>query len=57
MYFLRERNKFNLNKSILTSFNRRVIESVLTFSIIVWFNSAEEKYKLNGIVRTFSSII
>ena len=59
MYFLRELKKFNLSKSILTSFYRCVIESVLTFSIIVWFSSitAEDEYKLNRIVRTASKII
>jgi len=59
MYFLRELKKFNLSKSILTSFYRCVIESVLTFSIIVWFNSitAEDEYKLNRIVKTASKII
>ena len=59
MYFLRELKKFNLSKSILTSFYRCVIESVLTFSIIVLFSSitAEDEYKLNRIVRTASKII
>ena len=47
-FFFREQKKFNMSKSIRTAFYRCVIESVLTFSIIIWFNriTAEDEYKL-----------
>ena len=58
-YFLRELNKLHLSKSILVSFYRCVIESVLTFSITVWFNSltVDDKRKLNKIISTASRVI
>ena len=59
LYFLRELKKFHLSKSILVSFYRCVIESVLTFSITVWFNSltVDDKRKLNKIISTASRVI
>ena len=57
--FLRELNKFHLSKSVLISFYRCVIESVLTFSITVWYNNltVDDKRKLNKIVSTASRVI
>ena len=37
MYFLRHLKRFGLSQAILTRFYRAVIESVLSFSITVWF--------------------
>ena len=58
MFFLRQLPKFRVNKTILTQFYRAVIESVLTFSITVWFGSASihNKNMLEGIVKTASKI-
>jgi hypothetical protein len=59
LYFLRELKKFHLSKSVLVSFYRCVIESVLTFSITVWYNNltVDDKRKLNKIVSTASRVI
>ena len=40
MFFLHQLKKFRVNKTILTQFYWAVTESVLTFSITVWFGSA-----------------
>ena len=59
LYFLRQLKKFNLKKEILTNFYRAVIESILTFSIIIWFKSLSqcEKRKLNKVITHASRII
>ena len=58
MFFLRQLQKFRINKTILTQFYRAVTESVLTFSITVWFGSAtiHNKNMLEGIVKIASKI-
>ena len=50
---------FSVNKVILKKFYRAVIESVLTFSITVWYSGTTQKdrAKLNRIVKTASKII
>ena len=55
MFFLRQMKKFRVNKTILI---HTVIESVLIFSITVWFGSASihNKKMLEGIVKTASKI-
>ena len=59
LYFLRQLRKFKANPAIMLQFYRAVIESVLTFSMCVWYGSAtqEDKDKLEGIVNTASKII
>ena len=59
MYFLRQLKKFGLKKEILTQFYRSVVESVLTFSICVWYGGAsqQQKEKLDHIVSAASKII
>ena len=59
LYFLRQLKKFGVGQSILIQFYRAVIESVLTFSITVWYGTctATEKDGLNRIVSTASKII
>ena len=56
MFFLRQLKRFRVSKTILTQFYRTVIESVLTFSITVWFGCASihNKNMLEGIVKTAS---
>ena len=58
MFFLRQLKKFRINKTILTQFYRAFTESVLTFSITVWFGSASihNKNMLERIVKTASKI-
>ena len=59
LYFLRRLKSFGVSKDIMTHFYRAVIESILTFSITVWFANTDEKdrAKLNKVVRTASQII
>ena len=59
LYFLRQLKKFNLNSEILVQFYRATIESVLCFSITVWFGSLthDQIHSLNNIVKTASKII
>ena len=58
MFFLSQLKKFRVNKTILTQFYWAVTESVLTFSITVWFGSASihNKIMLEGIFKTASKI-
>ena len=57
-FFLRQLKKFRVSKTVLTQFYRAAIESVLTFSITVWFGSAgiHNKNMHEGIVKTASKI-
>ena len=59
LYFLRQLKKYNMKQDILVNFYRSVIESILTFSIIVWFEgiTLKQKLQLNRIVNTASKII
>ena len=59
MYFLRQLKKFGISPIILKRFCHAIIESVLTFSITVWFGRAsyEEKAQLETLVRCASKII
>jgi hypothetical protein len=59
LYFLRQLKKFGLNKDILVQFYQAVIESVLTFSISVWYGSTtqQQKDRLDRVVRAASRIV
>ena len=59
LYFLRKLQLYGVNKDILISFYRAIIESVLTSSITVWFSRSTqvEQNKLNSIVRRAEKII
>ena len=59
LYFLRRLKGFGLGPQILLQFYRAVIESVLTFSITVWYGSTtvKEKTRLDRVVKTASRII
>ena len=59
MYFLRQLKKFGISLIILKRFYHAIIESVLTFSITVWFGRAfyEEKAQLETLVKCASKVI
>ena len=56
MYFLRRLKSFNLDIRILTNFSKCVIESTLTYSIIIWYNAAtkEDIKKINSVISVSS---
>ncbi|XP_070193949.1 uncharacterized protein [Littorina saxatilis] len=59
LYFLRQLKKFRLSQVILVQFYRAVVESILTFSITVWYGNTSQllKNKLERVVRTASRIV
>ncbi len=58
-FFLRQLKKFGISKVAMFNFYRAVIESVLTFSLIVWFGSstAQQRSQICNITRAASKII
>ena len=56
LYFLRRLRSFGLTTQVMLNFYRAVIESVLIFSITVWFTQ-KETLRLNRVVKTASRII
>ena len=59
LYFLRQLKKFGLSKDIMVQFYRAVVESVLTFSITVWYGSTskQDRDRLERVVKSASRII
>ena len=59
LYFLRTLRSFSLTPQIMLTFYRAAIESVLAFSITVWFGfvRVKEKLRLNRVVKIASRII
>ncbi|KAK2180078.1 hypothetical protein NP493_457g03020 [Ridgeia piscesae] len=59
LHFLRRLRAFGLTTQIMLTFCRSPIESVLTFSITVWFGytTVKEKLRLNRVVKTASRIM
>lgn len=59
LYFLRQLKKFKVGKKIMVLFYRATIETILTFSVTVWFGRATvaQKNKLQNIAKTASRII
>ena len=59
LFFLRQLKKFGLRREILVQFYRSAIESILTFSICVWFSgiSKRQKGSLDRVVKTASKIV
>ena len=59
LYFLRRLRSFGLTTQVMLNFYRAVIESVLIFSITVWFRSITQKetLRLHRVVKTASRII
>ena len=58
LYFLRQLKKFGVSAEAMVSFYRATVESVLTFSITVWYGNATafERKQLERVVRTASKI-
>ena len=59
LHFLRQLKKFRLSTSLLLRFYSAVIESILSFSITVWYGNAsqEDKDKLDKIVKKAEKIV
>ena len=59
LYFLRQLKKFGLMRDILVQFYRSVIESILAFSICVWFGgiSHRQRSKLDRVVKRASKTV
>jgi hypothetical protein len=59
LFFLRQLKKFGLRREILVQFYRSAIESILTFSICVWFGgiSQRQRGRLDRVVKTVSKIV
>ena len=59
LFFLRQLKKFGLRRDILVQFYRSAIESILTFSICVWFGgiSQRQSSRLDRMVKTASKIV
>ena len=59
LFFLRRLKKFGLCRKILELFYRSTIESILTFSIAVWYGTStqQQRKKLDRVVRTASRIV
>ena len=59
MYFLRQPKKFGLLCEILLQFYRAVIESVLCFSLSVWFSNTtkDQRRRLSRVVKNAGRII
>ena len=59
LYFLRRLKSFGVSQDTMTHFYRSIIESILTFSITIWFGNTTQadRQKLNKVVKTASKII
>ena len=59
LYFLSRLRSFGLSPQIIMTFYRATIESVLTFSLTVWFGSItmKETLRLHRVIKTASRII
>lgn len=59
LYFLRQLKKFRVGRPAMTHFYRSTIESILTFSMLVWYGhtTSQDKIRLERIVRRASKII
>ncbi len=59
LFFLRQLKKFGISKVGMFNFYRAVIESVLTFSLIVWFGSstAQQRSQINNITRLLRKLL
>ena len=59
LFFLHQLKKFGLRREILVQFYRSAIESILTFSICVWFGGISQcqRGRLDRVVKTASKIV
>ena len=58
LFFLRQLKKFGLRKEFLVQFYRSGIESILTFSLCVWFGGISQRQRsmLHRVVKTASKM-
>ena len=58
LYFIRNLRSFKVHKEIMQLFHRSLIESVMSYAIIVWFNqlTVKERQKLQRIIRRAEKI-
>ena len=59
LHFLQQLKKFRVSRVVMTHFYRSTIESVLTFSMLVWFGhtTAQDITRMERVVRRASKII
>lgn len=59
LYFLRKLNEFHVDRTIMSLFYKSVIESIITFSMVTWFNGLTvfELKKVNRVRKQASRII
>ena len=59
LYFLRQLKKFGLRREIRVQFYRSAIESILAFSICVWFGciSQRQRSRLDRVVKIASKLV
>ena len=59
LYFLRKMNKFSVSRDIMRLFYSSVVESVITYCCVIWFNSlrVQDRLKLERVTRTAKKII
>ena len=59
LFFLRQLKKFGLRTEILVQFHGSTIESILAFSICVWFGSISQRQRSrpDRLVKTASKIV
>ncbi len=59
LFFLRQLKKFGISEVGMFNFYRAVIESMLTFSLIVWFGSstAQQRSQINNITNRKSLVM
>ena len=59
LFFLRQLKKFGLRRESLIQFYNSVVESVLTFSLCVWYGNTTQRQRdrLERVIRTTGRII
>ena len=59
LFFLRQLKKFRLRREILIQFYLSAIESILAFSLCIWFGgiSQHQRSRLDRVVKTVSKIV
>ena len=59
LYFLRQLKYYHVNSTILCQFYKAIIQSILTSSILVWFDRATQHdlYKLSAVIKHSERIV
>ena len=59
LYFLRQLKKFRARQAILLQFYKATVESILTFSISVWYGNAsvEDRLRLQKVISAAEKIV